>query len=65
MNTKEQEDSSDKETQEQINKSRREFLRKSKYAAYTTPLMLSMVVDAHAAVGSCNNLGSNKPACRP
>ena len=62
MNTKEQEDSSDKETQEQINKSRREFLRKSKYAAYTTPLMLSMVVDAHAAkFMGCNNGGNNCP----
>ena len=29
--------------EEQLRKDRREFLSKSKYAAYMTPLMLSMV----------------------
>ena len=42
--------------EEQFQKDRRDFLGKSKYAVYMTPLMLSMVVDkdAHA---------SSSPAC--
>ena len=47
---------------EQINEARRELLRKSKYAACTTPLMLSMVVDAHSAkFTGCDPGGNNCP----
>lgn len=44
---------------EKFRKDRREFLGKSKYAAYMTPLMLSMVVDRDASAKSniCNNQG--------
>ena len=44
-------------------KNRRDFLGKSKYAVYMTPLMLSMIVDkdAHANSVSCSK-GPN-PTC--
>ena len=52
--------------EEQFQKDRRDFLGKSKYAVYMTPLMLSMVVDkdAHANSGNCPpnaNSGCNPP----
>ena len=46
---------------EQSRKDRREFLSKSKYAVYMTPLMLSMVVDDAAAVSSVACGGKNPP----
>ena len=38
--------------EEQFQKDRRDFLGKSKYAVYMTPLMLSMVVDKDAHANS-------------
>ena len=52
--------------EEQHQKDRRNFLGKSKYAVYMTPLMLSMVVDkdAHATSTNCPPTSQN-PACNP
>ena len=51
----------EQEQADKFRKDRREFLGKSKYAAYMTPLMLSMVVDkdAHAVSPGCT--GPNPP----
>ncbi|MCK4865519.1 MAG: hypothetical protein KAT06_08815 [Gammaproteobacteria bacterium] len=49
--------------EEQLRKDRREFLGKSKYAAYMTPLMLSMVVDDAAAACSTNPQGTQVGNC--
>ena len=48
--------------EKQFRKDRREFLGKSKYAAYMTPLMLSMVVDKDAHAISCAQAPKN-PNC--
>ena len=50
--------------EEQLRKDRRDFLGKSKYAAYMTPLMLSMVVDKDAHAVSCGQ-APNNPNCVP
>ena len=50
--------------EEQLRKDRRDFLGKSKYAAYMTPLMLSMVVDKDASAKTCNAQGK-PPGCTP
>ena len=52
--------------EEQHQKDRRDFLGKSKYAVYMTPLMLSMVVDkdAHATTGVCSK-PNPPPQCTP
>ena len=54
------------EKSKQFQKDRRDFLGKSKYAVYMTPLMLSMVVDkdAHAASGVCSK-PNPPPQCFP
>ena len=49
---------------EQFSQDRRDFLGKSKYAAYMTPLMLSMVVDKDAHAVSCAR-APNNPNCVP
>jgi len=46
------EDKKELSKEKQFQKDRRDFLGKSKYAVYMTPLMLSMVVDDAAAVSS-------------
>ena len=59
------EDKKELTNEEQHQKDRRDFLGKSKYAVYMTPLMLSMIVDkdAHATTG-CPPTAQN-PACNP
>ena len=52
--------------EEQFQKDRRDFLSKSKYAVYMTPVMYSMVVDDAAAVSSVACAGNNPPpGCPP
>ncbi|PLY16455.1 MAG: hypothetical protein C0631_03775 [Sedimenticola sp.] len=38
-----------KDTKDEVNNSRREFLKKSAFAAYTTPALLSIAVSTDAA----------------
>lgn len=40
---------------EQIREERRHFLAKSRYAAYMSPLMLSMVVNKNAHASTCEH----------
>ena len=49
--------------EEQFQKDRRDFLGKSKYAVYMTPVMFSMVVDDAAAASS--NANCNSPLTPP
>ena len=50
--------------EEQFQKDRRDFLGKSKYAVYMTPVMFSMVVDKDAHANSNANCNSSKtPPC--
>ncbi len=37
-----------KTTEEESIKARRDFLKKSSYAVYATPVLTSLVIDAHA-----------------
>lgn len=55
MVTKDKKELSKDNQEKQFRKDRRDFLGKSKYAVYMTPLMLSMVVDkdAHANSNAC------------
>jgi len=55
MNNKEnsQHDSATQKT----NQSRRDFLRKSKYAAYATPLITGLIIKSNAAHASGNDGG--------
>ncbi len=44
-------------TDQQTNQSRRDFLKKSKYAAYATPLVTGLIIQsnaAHASGGDAN-----------
>ncbi len=52
--------------QEKADQSRRNFLRKSKYAAYATPLMTGLIIKSAAAAtsgcvgdGDCSTTGFN------
>ena len=52
--------------QEKVDQSRRDFLRKSKYAAYATPLMTGLIIKSAAAQssgcvgdGDCSTTGFN------
>ena len=52
-----------------VNNSRREFLRKSVFAAYATPLITALLVEEASAKNSGNpvdcNQTPNHPDCRP
>ena len=60
------EDKKELTNEERFQKDRRDFLGKSKYAVYMTPLMLSMIVDKDAHANSNFNCppSSNKPECQ-
>ena len=51
------------EKSKQFQKDRRDFLGKSKYAVYMTPLMLSMVVDKDAHANSAPCKDGSPPPC--
>jgi len=49
-----------KTTEEESIKARRDFLKKSSYAAYATPVLTSLVIDAHAKKNSGKGKGKGK-----
>ena len=64
MTTESKKELSRKNQEEQFQKDRRDFLGKSKYAVYMTPVMFSMVVDDAAAASSSANCNSPQtPPC--
>ena len=59
------EDKKELTNEEQHQKDRRDFLGKSKYAVYMTPLMLSMIVDKDAHANSNNCPPQAGSGCNP
>ena len=64
MSTESKKELSKEDQEKQFQKDRREFLGKSKYAVYMTPVMLSMIVDKDAHAVSCGQSPKN-PNCVP
>jgi len=52
---KNKENSQHDNTDQQTNQSRRDFLKKSKYAAYATPLVTGLIIQSNAAHASGND----------
>ena len=52
MNNKDKEKSQHDNASQQTDQSRRDFLRKSKYAAYATPLVTGLIIKSNAAHAS-------------
>lgn len=55
MNNKHEKNGQPDDTRHQADQSRRDFLKKSKYAVYATPLMTGLIISSNAAHASCTD----------